>query len=61
MSRKLTSTVNEAVYSGLHRTIGQPRIGQFVERLAGANADPRDMEAAYREMAADKAREREAL
>ena len=61
MNRKLTITVSEAVYEGLHRTIGRRRISQFIEKLARPHVVPRDIEAAYRDMAADHAREEEAL
>ena len=61
MKRKLTITVSEAVYEGLHRTIGRRRISQFIERLARPHVVPEGMEAAYRDMAADQAREHEAL
>ena len=61
MNRKLTITVSEAVYEGLHRTIGRRRISQFIEKLARPHVVPRDLEASYRDMAADPAREQEAL
>ena len=61
MNRKLTITVSEAVYEGLHRTIGRRRISQFIEKLARPHVIAQDIEAAYRDMAADQAREREAL
>jgi predicted CopG family antitoxin len=61
MNRKLTITVSEAVYEGLHRTIGRRHISQFLEKLARPHLLPQDLEAAYREMAADAEREREAL
>jgi predicted CopG family antitoxin len=61
MNRKLTITVSEAVYQGLHRKIGRRRISQFIERLARPHVVPDDMEAAYCEMAADEARERDAM
>jgi len=61
MNRKLTITVSEEVYEGLHRRIGRRRISQFIERLARPHVVPEDIEAAYREMAADQAREQEAL
>ena len=61
MKRKLTITVSEAVYEGLHRTIGRRRISQFIEKLARPPVLPQDTEAAYCEMAADYAREKEAL
>jgi predicted CopG family antitoxin len=61
MNRKLTITVSEAVYEGLHRTIGRRRISQFIDKLARPHVVPQDLEAAYRDMAADQAREQEAL
>jgi predicted CopG family antitoxin len=61
MKRKLTITVSEAVYEGLHRTVGRRRISQFIERLARPHVVPQDMEASYRDMAADEVRENEAL
>jgi predicted CopG family antitoxin len=61
MNRKLTITVSEAVYEGLHRTIGRRRISQFIEKLARPHVVPQDLEASYRDMAADQAREQEAL
>jgi len=61
MNRKLTITVSEAVYEGLHRTIGRRRISQFIEKLARPHVVPHDIEAAYRDMAADQVREQEAL
>jgi predicted CopG family antitoxin len=61
MSRKLTITVSEEVYQGLHRNIGRRRIGQFLEKLARPHVLSNDIEAAYRQMAEDTDREREAL
>lgn len=61
MNRKLTITVSEDVYEGLHRRIGRGRISQFIERLARPHVVPDDIEAAYREMASDEARELDAL
>jgi predicted CopG family antitoxin len=46
MKRKLTITVSEAVYEGLHRTIGRRRISQFIEKLARPHVLPQDTEAA---------------
>jgi hypothetical protein len=59
--RKLTITLDEAVYEGLHRVIGRRRISRFLEDLARPHVLPADMEAAYREMAADEERESQAL
>jgi len=61
MNRKLTITVSDAVYEGLHRVVGRRRISQFIERLARPHVLPPDMETSYRDMAADEVRENEAL
>jgi predicted CopG family antitoxin len=61
MSRKLTITVSEAVYEGLQRTVGRRRISQFLEKLARPHVLSEDLDAAYRDMAAEQAREHEAL
>ena len=61
MKRKLTITVSEAVYEGLHRTVGRRRISQFIEKLARPHVVPLDIEASYRDMAADQSREQDAL
>jgi predicted CopG family antitoxin len=61
MSKKLTISISDEVYEGLHLKIGRRRISQFLEKLARPHVLPEDMETAYREMAADEDREREAL
>jgi predicted CopG family antitoxin len=61
MQRKLTITVSEEVYQGLHRVVGRRRISRFLDELARPHVVPADLNAAYKEMAADEAREREAL
>jgi hypothetical protein len=60
MQKKLTITLDERVYDGLHRVVG-PRIGRFLESLARPHVMRRDLEAAYRQMAREEAREAEAL
>ena len=60
MSKKLTISVSDEVYEGLHRKIGRRRISQFLERLARPHLMTEDIEAAYRQMAADEQRELEA-
>ena len=60
MKRKLTIMVSDELYQGLHRTVGRRRIGQFLEKLARPHVVQQDIEAAYREMACDEEREREA-
>jgi len=61
MQKKLTLTIDEQVYDGLHRVIGARKISRFIEDLVRPHVVREDLEEAYREMAADKAREAEAL
>lgn len=61
MAKKLTITIDDAVYDGLYRRIGARKIGRFLESLARPHVVDEDLEAAYQEMAADEAREAEAL
>jgi len=61
MQRKLTLTVDEQVYDGLHRVIGRRKISRFIEGLVRPHVVREDLEAAYREVAADEAAEAEAL
>ena len=61
MQKKLTITVDERVYDGLHAVIGRRRISRFIESLVRPYVLPKDLEAAYRQMARDEAREAEAL
>jgi hypothetical protein len=60
MSKKLTITVDDEVYHGLHDVIGRRRISRFLNDLARPHVLRRDLEGGYRAMAADRAREREA-
>jgi predicted CopG family antitoxin len=60
MHRKLTITVDEAVYQGLHQVVGRQRISQFIEDLVRPHVLYPDLSEAYRAMAADEAREAEA-
>ena len=61
MNRKLTITISEDVYQGLHRSIGRRRISQFLEKLARPHVLSPELDVAYREMALDQRREQEAL
>lgn len=61
MQKKLTITLDERVYEGLHSVVGRRRISSFIERLVRPYVSGQDLEAAYREMAADERREAEAL
>ena len=60
MKKKLTITIDEAVYQGLHHTIGRRRISRFIEELVRPHVISPSLEAAYAEMAQDEAREAEA-
>lgn len=67
MTKKLTITVSDEVYKGLHRRVGRRRISRFIndlarERLADRNspeywlsAPERELAAAYAEQAAYEA------
>ena len=61
MQKKLTITVDEQVYEGLHQGVGRRRISRFIESLVRPHVVREDLAAAYREMALDEAREAEAL
>ena len=61
MHKKLTITVAEEIYEGLHRVIGRGAISQFIGELVRPHVVGSDLDVAYTEMAADEAREREAL
>ena len=60
MQKKLTITVDEAVYDGLYRVVGPRRISQFIEELVRPHVVGTDLSDAYAQMAADEAREAEA-
>jgi len=61
MRRKLTITVDDAVYEGLRRRVGQRKISQFIENLVKPYVADTTLDEGYRAMAADKARETEAM
>ncbi len=60
MTRKLTISIDDRVYDGLHAVIGKGNIGKFLEDLARPFVVADSLSAAYAEMAADAAREAEA-
>jgi len=60
VSKKLTITVDDDVYEGLHRVVGRRRISRFLNDLARPHVIPRNIVEGYRAMAADEEREREA-
>jgi hypothetical protein len=61
MQKKLTITVDERVYNGLHTVVGRRRISHFIESLVRPHVIGPDLEAGYQQMALDEAREAEAL
>ena len=61
MKKKLTLTVDEEVYNGLRTVIGPRKISRFVEELVRPHVVKRELYDAYRDMAADRVRESEAL
>lgn len=61
MQRKLTITIDERVYDGLHTVVGRRRISRFIERLVRPHVEGDHLDAAYRQMAADERREAAAL
>lgn len=61
MRKRVTITLDQEVHEGLRRVVGRRRISRFIESLVRPHVVKADMEAAYREMAQDQEREREAL
>ena len=60
MNKKLTISIDEAVYNGLHATVGNRKIGRFIEELVKPHVIKANLLEAYQEMAADEAREKSA-
>jgi predicted CopG family antitoxin len=61
MQKKLTITVDDKVYEGLHKIVGRGHISRFIEELVRPHIFNQDIDAAYKQMAQDEARESEAL
>jgi predicted CopG family antitoxin len=60
MQKKLTITIDEEVYAGLHKIIGPRKISRFVQEIVRPHVVRPNLESAYAEMAKDKSREEEA-
>ena len=58
--KKLTISITEEVYAGLHSKIGQGGIGRFLDSLARPHVVDLELDEAYRQMALDHERESEA-
>lgn len=60
MHRKMTITLDEAVYEGLYRTVGRRKMSQFIEDLVRPHVMDTSFDRGYKAMAADHEREAEA-
>jgi predicted CopG family antitoxin len=60
MQKKVTIKVDEQVYKGLCKIAGRNRISGFIKSLVLSPAAGKSLEAAYRRMAREEAREKEA-
>ena len=61
MHKKMTITLDEAVYDGLFRVVGRRNISQFLEDIARPHVLQENLASAYQAMAMDTQREQEAL
>ena len=61
MSRDLVVTIDDEVYDGLHRMVGEGSISRFIEDLIRPRLAQPDLGAEYRAMAEDEAGQAEAL
>ena len=61
MQRKMTITLDEDVYEALCRIAGRRKMSQFIEDLIRPHMLETTLDDGYRAMAADKAREAEAM
>lgn len=61
MNKKLTISIEEAVYEGLHQRIGRRRISHFIESLVRPHVVAEELEEGYRALAADEQDAAEAL
>lgn len=58
--KKITITLDDDVYQGLHATIGRGNISRFLSNLARPHVVQEDIVAGYAAMAADAQREADA-
>ena len=61
MPKKLTITVSEEVFRGLHVKIGEGRISRFLDGLARPYVVDDDLASSYKAMAQEVDREKEAV
>jgi hypothetical protein len=60
MQKRMTITMDEAVYEGLLRVVGRGKVSQFLEALARPHVLDTALDAGYRAMGEDSQREAEA-
>lgn len=60
MTRKLTISIDDRVYDGLHAVVGRGNIGKFLEDLARPFVVTESLATGYAELTADEIRETEA-
>jgi hypothetical protein len=61
MHKKVTITLDEAVYEGLFLTVGKRRMSQFIEDLLRPHVMCASLDDGYKAMAQDQSREAEAM
>ena len=61
MHRKMTITLDEDVYEGIYRRIGRRHVSRFIEDLLRPHVLDTPLDEGYMAMAADEAREAEAV
>ena len=61
MQKKLTISIDETVYFGLQEVIGKRRISKFIESLVRPYVIDKSLANAYRDMAENEVREKDAL
>ena len=61
MHKKMTITLDEAVYEGLYRRVGRRKMSQFIEDLLRPHVMDSALDDGYRAMANDMQRETEAV
>ena len=61
MQKKLTITIEDSVYKGLHKVIGRGQISQFIETLLRPHVLKKELDEKYKEMSQDLEREKDAF
>ena len=61
MNKRITITLDETVYNGLHQIAGKRDVSRYIEDLLKPHVLEADLYEGYRQMAADTEREAEAM